>query len=110
MIEIWEFIRSHFAIISTVIGLVGATFWLKMDSKYAKKGDVGALSDTIEHYDKRLNQLETKVDNLPTAQDVARLELLMTEIKGETKSTNAQMKAINHQVGLLIEDKVLRKD
>lgn len=109
MTEILEFLRTHFALISTVIGLVGGAFWLKMDSKYAKKSEVGELLETVEHYDRRLNQLESKVDNLPTAQDVAKLEILMTEIKGETKSTNTQMKAISHQVGLLLEAKVMKE-
>ncbi|HIF5574530.1 DUF2730 domain-containing protein [Pasteurella multocida] len=109
MNEILEFLRANFVIISTVIGLVGGAFWLKMDSKYAKKSDVRELSEAVEHYDRRLNQLETKVNNLPTAQDVAKLEILMTEIKGETKSTNTQMKAISHQVGLLLEAKVLKE-
>lgn len=109
MSEILEFLRTHFAIISTIIGLVGGAFWLKMDSKYAKKAEVSSLSEVVEHYDRRLTQLETKVDNLPTAQDVARLEILMTEVRGETQTTNAKMTAMSHQVGLLLEAKVLKE-
>ncbi|AGO16992.1 DUF2730 family protein [Glaesserella parasuis] len=80
-----------------------------MDSKYAKKSDVNTLAENVEHYDRRLTQLETKVDNLPTAQDVARLEILMTEVRGETQTANAKMTSINHQVGLLLEAKVLKE-
>ncbi|MCT8563194.1 DUF2730 domain-containing protein [Glaesserella parasuis] len=109
MTEILDFLRQHFALISTVIGLVGAGFWLKMDSKYAKKSDVNTLAENVEHYDRRLTHLETKVDNLPTAQDVARLEILMTEVRGETQTANAKMTSINHQVGLLLEAKVLKE-
>ncbi|MDE3932990.1 DUF2730 domain-containing protein, partial [Glaesserella parasuis] len=53
--------------------------------------------------------LETKVDNLPTAQDVARLEILMTEVRGETQTANAKMTSMSHQVGLLLEAKVLKE-
>ncbi|MGX2951702.1 DUF2730 family protein [Ursidibacter sp. B-7004-1] len=42
-------------------------------------------------------------------QDVAKLQVLMTEIKGETKATNTQVAAISHQVGLLLEAKVLKE-
>lgn len=114
MPELFDFIRQHFAIISTLSMIIIGAFWLKLDSKYAKKSDLNALAQRCDQQvgenEHRITLLETKVDNLPTAQDVARLEVLMTEIKGETKSTNTQMGAMSHQVALLIEAKVLHKE
>lgn len=110
MLEIIEFIQKYWGILLGVFGLVGTSFWLKADSKYAKKSDLSALNDITKQNDHRLTQLETKVDNLPSAQDVAKLQVLMTEIKGETKATTAELKALGHQVGLLLEAKVLNKE
>lgn len=110
MLEIIDFIQKYWGILLTLIGLFATAFWLKADSKYAKKSDLAHLADTVKSNDHRVTQLETKVDNLPTAQDFAQLQVLMTEIKGETKSTNTQMQGISHQVGLLLEAKVIHKE
>ncbi|MGZ3081271.1 DUF2730 domain-containing protein [[Haemophilus] ducreyi] len=109
MMEIIIFIQKNWSIIATVFGVIGTLFWLKMDSKYAKKSDMFSLQDSIEKNDERLTKMEIKVDNLPTAKDFAALEKLMTKIEGESKATNATLSAISHQTGLLLEDKVLNK-
>ena len=44
MMEIISFIQKNWSIIATLFGVIGTLFWLKMDSKYAKKSDVYALS------------------------------------------------------------------
>ncbi|MGX2974757.1 DUF2730 domain-containing protein [Ursidibacter arcticus] len=109
MLEIIEFIQKHWGIIVTLFGGAATFFWLKADSKYAKKSDVSLLHEQANLQEQRMAQLETKVDNLPSVQDVAKLQVLMTEIKGETKATNTQVAAISHQVGLLLEAKVLKE-
>ena len=110
MLEMMTFIQKHWQIVMTVFGLVITLFWLKADSKYAKKADLAQLGESVKANEHRVTQLETKVENLPTAQDVANLQVLMTEIKGETKATTAELKALGHQVGLLLEAKVLGKE
>lgn len=109
MLEIISFIQKNWSIIATLFGVIGTLFWLKMDSKYAKKADVYALQDGIEKNDERLTKMELKVDALPTAKDFASLEKLMTKIEGETKATNATLNAISRQTGLLLEDKVFNR-
>ncbi|BFU65370.1 DUF2730 domain-containing protein [Rodentibacter abscessus] len=110
MLEIFEFIQKHWVIVAAIAGSVWTYFWLTMDSKYAKKSDVAALVESIKGNDKRLTGLETRLENLPTSEDLASIQILMTEIKGETKSTHTQVQAISHQVALLLEAKVLNKE
>lgn len=110
MLEVVDFIQKYWGIILAIIGLFATAFWLKADSKYAKKADLFTLSEVVKHNDHRVTQLETRVENLPTAHDFARLQVLATEIKGETKATTAELKALGHQVGLLLEAKVLGKE
>lgn len=109
MKQILDFVLEYFALISMLIAIITAGFWLKLDSKYAKKVDVNTLSHELTNSASRISLLETKVDNLPTAKDFAELQILMTDIKGETKATNSQVLAISHQVALLLESK-LQKD
>lgn len=109
MMEIIAFIQKNWSIIATLFGVIGTLFWLKMDSKYAKKSDVYALQDSIEKNDERLTRMEIKVGELPTAKDFAALQNLMTKIEGETKATNTALNSISRQTSLLLEDKVLNR-
>lgn len=106
MTEIFDFIRSNFGVISTVGAIVAGAFWLKLDSKYAKKNDVGQLIDLAKSHENRLTTLETKVENLPSAVDMERLKTLVTDVKGDTKATGKQVDSISHQLGLLLEAKL----
>lgn len=104
--EFWEFVRANFGVISTLITIIAGVFWLKLDSKYAKKHDLSQLAEIAHSHENRLATLESKVDNLPTAVDMERLKTLVTEVKGDTKATSRQIDAISHQMGLLLEAKL----
>ncbi|SEW10460.1 DUF2730 domain-containing protein [[Haemophilus] ducreyi] len=106
MNDLFEFVRANFGVISTVAAVVAGTFWLKLDSKYAKKNDVGQLLEVAKNHDSRIAMLEKQVENLPTAVDVERLKTLVTDVKGDTKATSRQMDAVSHQLGLLLEAKL----
>ncbi|VEF40555.1 DUF2730 family protein [Aggregatibacter aphrophilus] len=56
MMEIISFIQKNWSIIATLFGVIGTLFWLKMDSKYAKKSDIYMLQDGIEKNDERLTK------------------------------------------------------
>lgn len=102
----WESIRANFGFISALLTIVVTAFWLKLDSKYAKKNDLGELLEIAKSHDNRLTTLETKVENLPSAVDVERLKTLVTDVKGDTKATSKQVDSISHQLGLLLEAKL----
>lgn len=106
--EFLDTIRAHWGIIVTVFGSAYAIIRFSMDSKYVRREELGRLKDGIESNESRLTKLETKIENLPTAQDVAKLEVLMTAVKGQTETTSAQIQAVSHQVGLLLEAKILK--
>lgn len=104
--DFFEFVRANYGVISTLAAIVIGAFWLKLDSKYAKKNDVGQLIDLAKSHENRLTALETKVENLPTALDVERVKVLVTDVKGDTKATSRQVDSISHQLGLLLEAKL----
>lgn len=81
----WESIRANFGFISALLTIVVTAFWLKLDSKYAKKNDLGELLEIAKSHDNRLTTLETKVENLPSAVDVEKLKTLVTDVKAIPK-------------------------
>jgi predicted nucleic acid-binding Zn-ribbon protein len=105
-----EFLRVHWGLIGTTFAGVGYLFWLVMDKKYAHKETVAKVREDLRDHAEKIAHIETKIENLPTVQDFSKLQVLMTEIKGETKAANTKMQSIDHQVGLLLEAKVLKKE
>lgn len=109
MMEILDVVRQHWAIILTAAGLVGTAVKLSMDSKYVRHDDLKLIKSSVYDHRERLNALEQSVSTLPTSSDVSELKVMMTEIKGDTKALSKELMGLSHQVGLLIEDKVLSK-
>ncbi|MCR1838646.1 DUF2730 family protein [Rodentibacter caecimuris] len=109
MIEIFEFIQKHWAIVVTIGGAVWTYFWLTMDSKYARKSDVADLRKAIESNEKSLSEVKGELRHLPTSQDVSELRILITEMKGKSDVLNTNIKSLNHQVALLIEKEVSKE-
>ncbi|QOF67433.1 DUF2730 family protein [Actinobacillus sp. GY-402] len=99
MMDILDAIRQHWGIILTISGLIASVFWLKMDSRYAKKSDIADLSE-------RLGSIEDEVRHLPNAKDVTDLRIALIEMKGETKELRAETKIFRHLVNLLTEKEV----
>ncbi|HEA3248410.1 DUF2730 domain-containing protein [Pasteurella multocida] len=99
MIEILEIIKQHWGIILTIAGLLASVFWLKMDSRYAKKTAINAL-------EQRVTDIESEVKHLPSAKDVTELRVALVEMKGEAKELRTETKMLRHLVALLTEKEV----
>ena len=50
-----------------------------------------------------------KLSGLPTQQEVNRLNIEITTLRGELKATNATLKSVSHQNELLLEQAVRKK-
>ncbi|WKS99778.1 DUF2730 domain-containing protein [Gallibacterium salpingitidis] len=102
MTEVLEVIQRHWGIILSVAGLLASLFWLKLDSRYAKKSSINDL-------DQRVSSIETEVRHLPSAKDVSELRIALVEMKGEAKELRAETKMLRHLVGLLTEKEVKKE-
>lgn len=106
MIEILEFLQKHWGIIVTVIGSVWAGMKLSMDKKYPSRKEMDAIGQRVGNLEHRTTTIEDQLEHLPSKDDLAELKILMTEIKGESNTTNARLSTLSHQVNLLIEERV----
>ena len=66
---------------------------------YAKKDDVQAISEKV-------NQLEAKVDAMPTQQQVTDLLVELANTRGEMKELRAQIQPVQHLSQLLLEQRL----
>ncbi|MEB4525455.1 DUF2730 family protein [Pasteurella multocida] len=99
MMEILEIIKQHWGIILTIAGLLASVFWLKMDSRYAKKTAINDL-------EQRVTEIQSEVKHLPSAKDVTELRVALVEMKGEAKELRTETKMLRHLVALLTEKEV----
>ncbi len=106
MIETLNTLKAHWGMFLTLSGVLASLFWLKLDSRYAKKNEITQLLEVTKSHESRITAVETKIENLPTAVDMERLKTLVTDVKGDTKATSKQVDSISHQLGLLIEAKL----
>ncbi|VTX82295.1 DUF2730 family protein [Haemophilus parainfluenzae] len=106
MMDLLEFIQKHWGLVATVMGSVWAGMKLSMDSKYPKRSEIDEIRKNIDEVEQRLTKVEDTLEHLPTKEDLATLRILMTEIKGDTNTTNARLSTLSHQVALLIEERV----
>lgn len=104
--DLLEFIQKHWGLVATVVGSVWAGMKLSMDSKYPKRSEIEDIRKNIDQVEQRLTKVEDTLEHLPTKEDLSSLRILMTEIKGETNTTNARLSTLSHQVALLIEERV----
>ena len=104
--DLLEFIQKHWGLVATVMGSVWAGMKLSMDSKYPKRSEIDEIRKNIDEVEQRLTTVEDTLEHLPTKEDLSSLRILMTEIKGETNTTNARLSTLSHQVALLIEERV----
>ncbi len=65
-----------------------------------------ATTERVERLENRLTEIETRHASAPRAEDMHELRLQIADMGGEIKALNQQMRAISHQLGLLLENAV----
>lgn len=65
-----------------------------------------ASTERVEKLENRLTEMETKYANMPGAEDMHEMRLRMADMSGEVKVLSSTMKAISHQLELLLENAV----
>lgn len=106
VIDLLDFIKQYWAIFVFVVG----TFWgmlkLTINAQYVRQADLKALKTEVSGMHERLTKVEQTVKGLPSANEIADLKIIMTELKGDTKTLTASVNGLKHQVNLLIEKEI----
>lgn len=106
MQSFFEVIRLHWGMILTFAGFVGCVVRLSMDNKYIRKDEIIRLKQTVGRNEQRLEALEVKVQDLPTASDLSDIKILMTKLDGKIDKIGTKLEGVSHQTRLLIEKEV----
>ncbi len=106
MAEIFDFLRSNWGLIMTIFAGAYSIIRLSMDSKYAKRSEIGLIDNGMDSNEKRISILENRLAALPDANEHHELKILLTKVNGSHSALAAEVRAMSRQVGLLIEKEV----
>ena len=95
--ELW--IKTYWPIAWAALSTLGMLVLALLSKAYAKRED-------LEKVGRKVDELQTQIDNLPTQQQVTQLLLEMANTRGEMKELRAQIQPVEHLAQLLLEQRL----
>ncbi|BCA67346.1 hypothetical protein JE86ST02C_06700 [Escherichia coli] len=96
-------VKDYVVPILSATATAGGIFMALMRKTFVPREAFEKLSDRVE-------RVESRISGLPTQQEVNRLNIEITTLRGELKATNATLKSVSHQNELLLEQAVRKKN
>ena len=97
-----EFIFEHFKTVWTVISTIALFIMFLLSKTYAKRDDLISLTT-------RFGNLENKVETLPNVNQLHKLQLEISELRGDLKNLEPQLNSVSKLSDLLLESKLGEK-
>ncbi|MGY3943369.1 DUF2730 family protein [Aeromonas tecta] len=103
----WWGIVSY--IISGLAALIATVISLWLSKTFARREDLKKVESGMDELSHRVTGLETRVEALPTQEEVTALRLEMAENRGCMKALTEKLTSVNHLVQLLLEQQMKDK-
>lgn len=65
-----------------------------MRKEFATKADLAPIQGELAKIDKRVSQVESDLDDLPTRDELAAVKTMMAELRGDLKVNSAEVKGL----------------
>lgn len=92
-------LKTWWSIGVTAMSFLGMIALALLSKTYAKRED-------LEKVVRKVDELETRVDNLPTQSQLTELLVEMANTRGEMKELRAQIQPVEHLAQLLLEQRL----
>lgn len=99
----FEFIKDYWGQALSIISTAYAVAIFVLRRSFASVETVGKL-------DERIGNIEVRLANLPSQDEVHVLQVEITELRGDLKETNASLRALSHQNQLMLEKAINRSE
>ncbi|MBV4411335.1 DUF2730 family protein [Enterobacteriaceae bacterium YMB-R22] len=93
--DFYPVLTGALALLSAVAGIA----WWALRRTFAS-------TERVERLENRLTEMEARYANMPGAEDMHEMRLRMADMSGEVKVLGSTLKAISHQLELLLENAV----
>ena len=105
----FDWIAKWWGGITTVVALLATGVMLWLSKTFARREELKEVSTAMDELTTRVTSLESRVDNLPTQEQFYELGIQLEGLRGDIKALTAQLKPTNHQINLLLEQRLNEK-
>lgn len=104
-----EEIRTYWPVMLAVINLVFILAAFVLHKTFATKDDTNEIKQKQTELRQEFNMLESKVEALPSATEVANLRVSMETLHGDIKEMRPQLKSLQRMSDLLLQNELQEK-
>lgn len=105
----FDWIAKWWGVITTVVALLATGVMLWLSKTFARREELKEVSNTMDELTTRMTSLESRVDNMPTQEQLYELGIKLERLNGDINALAAQLKPANHQISLLLEQRLNEK-
>ncbi|MDM5141721.1 MULTISPECIES: DUF2730 family protein [Aeromonas] len=105
----FDWIPKWWGVITTGVAVLATVAMLWLSKTFARREELNKVSITMDELTSRVTSLENRVDNLPTQEQFYELGIQLEGLRGDIKALTAQLKPTNHQINLLLEQRLNEK-
>ena len=105
----FDWIPRWWGVITTLVAVAAMLAMLWLSKTFAHREELKEVSTAMDELTTRVTSLESRVDNLPTQEQFYELGIQLEGLRGDIKALTAQLKPTNHQINLLLEQRLNEK-
>lgn len=105
----FDWIPKWWGVITTGVAILATVVMLWLSKTFARREELKEVSTAMDELTTRVTSLESRVDNLPTQEQFYVLGIQLEGLRGDIKALTAQLKPTNHQINLLLEQRLNEK-
>lgn len=105
----FDWIPKWWGVITTGVAILATVVMLWLSKTFARREELKEVNTAMDELTTRVTSLESRVDNLPTQEQFYELGIQLEGLRGDIKALTAQLKPTNHQINLLLEQRLNEK-
>ena len=98
----WEFIVKYWGLLYALASLVGLVVIILLSKTYAKREDLTGLTE-------RVQKVEQVLTDLPSERELHKLQLEISELRGELREMKPDLRQNRRLAELLLENELKEK-
>lgn len=102
--ELW--IKTYWPVVWATLSTLGLLVLALLSKTYAKREEVAEVKADVAKVDKKVDELQTFVNSLPTQGHFTKLSIELADTRGELKALREQIKPVQHLSQLLLEQRL----
>jgi predicted nucleic acid-binding Zn-ribbon protein len=104
-----DIIKTYWPIFLTCVSLISLVIQTLLVKTYAKREEVASLGGEVAVLGSRLMLVEKRIEDLPSERELHRLQLEISDLRGELRAVSPQLVQLRSLADLLLENELKDK-